>query len=139
MTSKSRNQDISPTRSDPERIVRRCKTFAIVSSPMTNREMPTRIVAIRVTNIWNVDPTILRPGPSSYKEADAVDMLVSYEHHDFLMETKDVKPVHVEMQRMVESALHVLQETTLACHIEAMIETEIASLLDTANHEAAKG
>lgn len=40
---------------------------------------------------------------------------------------------------MIESALQVFEETTTERRMEAIMETEVVNLIETANHEAAKG
>lgn len=97
------------------------------------------MAAIRTTDIWNLELTMPRPESSPPKEEVNVDMPVTYEGCWFLIGTKDVRPAHVKMQRTIESNLHVFQETTLDPRIEAMIETKVVYLHETAKHEAAKG
>lgn len=54
------------------------------------------------------------------------------------MKTKDVRPTHVELKRVTDSALHIFQETSLNGRIEVMVETSAVILPETAYHEASK-
>lgn len=49
---------------------------------------------------------------------------------EFLMETNYVIPVHADMQRTIESALHVFQEATMDCCMEMMVEAKVFSILE---------
>lgn len=55
------------------------------------------------------------------------------------METKDVRTLHVRIERMVESVLHEFQETTLDRCVEAIVETKVINLLETVSYKALKG
>lgn len=66
-------------------------------------------------------------------------MPATSEDDEFLVETEDVIPAHVEMQRMTGSFLHVFEETTLDRHIQPMVETKLVSLLETANNRPSNG
>lgn len=91
--------------------------------------MAIRMAAIGTTDIWNVHHTMSISGPSSRKEDVDVDMPGTDEDDEFVIETENVQPVQVEMRRMVESALHAFQETTLDRRIEAIIKTKVICLL----------
>lgn len=92
-----------------------------------------------MSDIWRVDPTMLSPGHSSRREEDSVDMPVTDEDYVFLMKTNDLISTHVDLKRMIEPALYVFQETTLDCCIEARVETQVVSSLETTKREVAKG
>lgn len=100
--------------------------------------MAARMVAVRTTDIWNIELTISRTGQLLSKEETTIDITVPPEDNRFLAETEDVSHTHAEMQRMIDSAFTVFQEVTLDPHIEAMVETTDFSLFQVANHEAAK-
>lgn len=71
--------------------------------------------------------------------AEAVDRLVTNGGDELLRNTENESPTHIEMQHMIELALHVVQETTLDHHIKAMVKTKVVIIVDTANYEAVKG
>lgn len=91
--------------------------------------MAARVGAIRSTDIRNVEPTMSTPGPSSCKEEVAVDIPGGDEDDEFLLETDDLRSVHVELNRMVESSQHVFQKTILDRRTDVMVETKVVSLL----------
>lgn len=93
---------------------------------------------IHKTDIWNVVDITSRPEPSSCMEEGAIHVPVTDEYDVFLMETKDVSPKNVEMQRMTEWALQIFLETTLDRRLKAILETQVVSLLETASHENSK-
>lgn len=66
-------------------------------------------------------------------------MLLNYEEDEFSIKAKDMRPTHVSMRRMNESAFHVFEKSTLGGGIKAMVGTGIVSLLETGNHDAGKG
>lgn len=66
-------------------------------------------------------------------------MPVTDEDEEFLMETEDMRPTHVGIQRMIGAALHVFEETTSVRRIEGIINTKVISLLETANHKGCRG
>lgn len=70
---------------------------------------------------------------------DAVDNVATDEDAVFIMGAGDMRPVHVKMQRLIESALHVIHEATLNRRTEAMVGTKDVSLTENTSHEAAKG
>lgn len=105
---------------------------------MTNREMAARMAVINTTGTWNVYRTFLRPEPSPRKEEDTTDILIADEDDDLLMKPKKAKPRHVEMRRMIASALHVFQYTTLNYRIDVMEGAKVVSPFETANHKAAE-
>lgn len=72
---------------------------------MTNQEMAAKLAAFCTTHTWNENPVTSKPEPSSRKEENAVDVLATDEDDDFLMDTEDVRPPHVQMQCMFESSL----------------------------------
>lgn len=82
---------------------------------------------------------MLRHGSSSRKEEIAVDMSVIDEEDELLMETERVGLMHVDPQRMIESALYVLLETSSDLHIKAMIKTKVIILIEKPNHRTTKG
>lgn len=96
------------------------------------------MAAIYIMDAWNVEPIMSRPDHSPCKKEVAVYITVIDEEDEFLMETRHLRPAHVDMQRMIESALQVSQITTLDRHIKALIKTKAVSLLGTAKHEAAE-
>lgn len=63
MTTRNRNQDVSPVGSGHERITRRSQVSVAEIPSMTDQEMAARMVSICATDIWNLNPTALRPGP----------------------------------------------------------------------------
>lgn len=54
-------------------------------------------------------------------------MLATDEDDELIIRTKDVMPERVEMQRMIDSALHVFLEATLNRRIEAVVDTIVVS------------
>lgn len=86
---------------------------------------------------WAAD--YIKTWTPSCKEGVALGTKIIYKDDEFVMETDDVSPTHVEKQRMIESALHLFQEITFHGGIEEMIEAIFVGLLKTANHEASKG
>lgn len=54
------------------------------------------------------------------------------------MDLDDLRPTHVEVQRIVESALQIFENSTLERCYAAILEAELVSLLETANQEPAK-
>lgn len=136
MTSRNRNQDISPAGSDNRPTAKRSVAPSIGKPPIPNQEMPARTEAIRTADIWNVGSTMVNPRPLSCREEDATDMTVTDKDEELLIETEDVRIMHVEMQRMVESTLHVFQETTLERRIEGTIKTIFVSFYTESSLEA---
>lgn len=65
-------------------------------------------------------------------------MVMTNEDNEFLIETLHVKPANVAMQNMIESTIQVFQESTLDCHIEAMVEAKFVSFLESGNHKTGK-
>lgn len=106
---------------------------------MTSRGMTARLTTTRTTEIWYVSPIGSSPDPSYSKEKDAVDVPATDEDDEFIVESEDMSPAHAEIKRMIESPFHVFQEAILNHRIEAMIETKVVSLLETFNHETARG
>lgn len=47
------------------------------------------------------------------KEESAVEVLVSNEDHNFLIEPNDIRSTHVEVQNIIESLLHIFKKTIL--------------------------
>lgn len=139
MTSRSRDQDILPVRSDPERMARNSQTPSLDNTLLTSRQMAARMAEIRITNIWNVISIQSRPKPVFHKKENDMDVPASNEENEFVLETEDLRPTNVEIQRMIDSALYVFQESTLNHRIGEMVETKVASLLEITYHEAAKG
>lgn len=80
----------------------------IGTTPLKNHELATRMVALSTTDIWNMKSTVSSPGHASCREESIVDILVTYEDDEFLMESEDLRLTQVETKRTFESALHVL-------------------------------
>lgn len=120
-------------------IARRWRTFAAGSLPIKDREIVARMTTIRAAYIWNVNPISSKPGPSSLKEADAADVLASNKDDQIQMKTKHLRPAHVQIQQIIESALPLCQESTLDRCIEDMEKTKAVGLLEITNHEVPKG
>lgn len=94
---------------------------------------------ICATDIWKVESTMSRLGPSYRKEEVTVDMLMTDENNDFLKAAGYMSPIHVEMQCIIELILYVFQESTFDRQVKAMIKTQGLSLLETADYDAGKG
>lgn len=112
MNSRKRNHVISPAGSNPECIARRSQISCIGNILITNQEMAPRMAALRMMDICNMKPSSSRPGPSSRKKEVAVDMPVTDEHDEFLMERKVMRRTYVDIQRMIEAAVQVFQKPT---------------------------
>lgn len=50
------------------------------------------------------------PGPPFRKKEDVVDVLVTDEEDELLMEAEDVRPAHIELQHMIERGLQVFRK-----------------------------
>lgn len=74
---------------------------------ITDQEITERMATIRMTHICNKKPTKSGFGPSSCREKVAVDMSVTDVDNEIVTKPEDVRPTHVEMQRTIESALHL--------------------------------
>lgn len=96
------------------------------------------MASIRTTRIWNMELITPSPWPPSHKEEVAVHMPVTHKDDELLTETEGVRPTHVEIQRMIESALPVTQEATKGRRRVEMLETKVGIFLGNANQEAAK-
>lgn len=86
-------------------------------------------MAARKTNIRMVCTWILAynksiPGLLSRKHKVVVYIPVTNRDDKLLVGAEIVRPRHIETQGMIESALHVFQETSLDRPIETMIETK---------------
>lgn len=106
MTSRSHNPDVSPVRDDFERITRRSQVSAAGSPPMTDPEMIARMATTRITGIWNVTPIASRSRLSSHKKG-GVDVPAIDEDNEIVMlliDPDDVRPTHIERQRIIDSA-----------------------------------
>lgn len=100
--------------------------------------MAARMAIIRTTVIWNVKLITSRPEPLYYKKGESADVLPTDEDDDCLIETEDERPMYVVVQLVMKLDLHVFQETTLGRRIETIVETKVASSLETASHEGVK-
>lgn len=67
------------------------------------------------------------------EEERTVNMPVTCEIDECLLKTKAACPVHAKIQRMIQTIFHVLQQITLDYCIEAVTETKVVGLLETAN------
>lgn len=67
---------------------------------------------IRITDIVNVDPIASSCEHSSRKEASTLEVLAASDNDQFLIDSNAVRPEHVELQRMIESALHIFEKST---------------------------
>lgn len=74
--------------------------------------MAASMIAFHRTDIWNMDPTMSRPGTSCFKKEVAVVMPVTDEENKFLIETEKLRLIQDEMQRGIGSALHIFQGTS---------------------------
>lgn len=66
-------------------------------------------------------------------------MPVTKESDEFISENDEVRLMHFEMQRMIESSLQVLQESALDCGIEAKAKANVVSLLEAVYTTNVKG
>lgn len=96
------------------------------------------MAAIRTKASRNMEPSMSEPEPSFRNEEIAFEMLVIYEGDKLQMEYKDMRRTYVEKQRIIEAALHEIQESTLDRRIEATADTKVFSLLETSNKDAEK-
>lgn len=85
------------------------------------------------------EPRCLETGPLSSKKQEAVDVPATNENDQFPMDSYNAGPLHVEVQRLTDSALQIFEETTLKRFLGAMVESKVVSLLRKAIQEAAKG
>lgn len=81
-------------------------------------------------------PNIWKAMFSSRKEEVSADMTVTDEDDEVPMKTENVRPVHIEIQRRIDSGLHVLEWSTTECRIEALVEIDSVGVLKDANQEA---
>lgn len=63
--------------------------------------MVARMPTIRRTDIWNVSPIALKLEPSTRKEEDTVDIVLTDEENEFEIDPDNVDPRHVEVQRVI--------------------------------------
>lgn len=73
-------------------------------------------------------PITSNPLPSSCREEDALDILANDEHRKFLRKAEELRPTHVEMQCIIQSAIHVFHNSTMDHHVETIVKTEAVSL-----------
>lgn len=73
------------------------KKASIGSNPLNTHEIAAKMTAIRTTDIQNVENTLSRSGPSSFQEQIAIDIIVTDEDKEFLMDAEDESPTHVEL------------------------------------------
>lgn len=76
---------------------------------MNDREVAKRMEVIRTTDIYNVNLIASSPEHSSRKEEDAVDLPDAVEDDECLIQRDDMRPTHVEIQRMNESTLQIFE------------------------------
>lgn len=100
--------------------------------------MVAKMAPTRTTNIWNLNPTTSRPESLTRKEEDAFDVTGTEKDDESVMKTDDVMPTHVEIQRMIKSAIHIIQVNILDRGIEVMIETRDVSLHGNATYKATR-
>lgn len=79
-----------------------------------------------------------RRRPSSCKQEVAVYMPATSEDDECVMKSEGIRPMHAEMQHMIESALHVFQVTTLDRRIEATVEKKVFIFLKIPNMKLPK-
>lgn len=97
------------------------------------------MAAIRTTDVYNVELTILMHRPLSRKEEVTIYVPTSYEESNFRMGIKDVRVTQVKMLRMTELLSYLFQETTMDHSIEARLENRVLKLLEIDNQGAGKG
>lgn len=122
--SRSRCQSISPVGSGLRRIAKTSQSSTVGAACRTNRKETAGVADIQTADLRNANPTTLMRGPSPCKEEDPVDVPVINEDDDLVMKTEYMTPTHVEMQRMIVSALHTRRASTLDRRIETMIKTK---------------
>lgn len=84
-----------------------------------------------------MEPTMSRSGRSSPKKEVSFSMPVTVEDDQFVTEIEEIRPTPSDMHVMIQSALHVFQETTMDRRMEKMVETEAISLFEIINQEGA--
>lgn len=101
--------------------------------------MAARMVTVRTPDICSGDTISLRRRLSFCKEGDAADVPAADEDDEILMDPEEVRPTHVEVPRIDESASQICEENILERCTGAMVDTKNIALLDSANQEAANG
>lgn len=67
------------------------------------------MMSIFTTDIWKVNPTASKHGSSSFKAEAATDIPATDEGDDLLVHLEDIKPTQIDMQSMLESAIHIFE------------------------------
>lgn len=88
---------------------------------MTDCESAARLAIIRTMDAWNVNRITLRLRPSSREEENAFDVPVTDKGDEVQIDPDNARRAQVEVQRMIESVLHIFEETTLECRLEAIV------------------
>lgn len=86
MSTQRCTQYVSPAGATPERITNRSHVSIACNPSMNDGKMAEIMNTIRTTDMWNMNPTASRPGPSFCKEDDAVDVLGTDEAEIFIID-----------------------------------------------------
>lgn len=77
---------------------------------MTDGEIAAKMETIETTYLWKVNLFVSRLEPLSCKEKDAIDVSVARKGDKFYVNYDNESRIHVAVQRMKKSALHIYEK-----------------------------
>lgn len=87
---------------------------------------------ICVASSWDMSSTTSRSLPLSRQVENAAKVQVTNDDDGFLIDYSKERPAHVNVQHVIESALHLFQGTAWERCIEDLVQRKLGGSLDTA-------